>query len=101
MVTKLNFGTQFPTRRRGHDPTEMALEGLSSLDDRTYLISELHSAPHHYIKVTPKYFLRQVLWNTLALVGPKFFRAPALCRACAIICSHRKKSDDLLLMMKR
>ncbi|CAN0022408.1 unnamed protein product [Ascophyllum nodosum] len=52
VVKSLKFGTQFPTRGRRTQPTvNTELEGLSALEDRTYKIDKLHTAPHHYIKV--------------------------------------------------
>lgn len=56
MVKSLKFGTQFPSRGRRGKYSDFELEGLSALEDRTYSIEELHSAPHHYIKVA--FFVR-------------------------------------------
>lgn len=51
MVKSLKFGTQYPFRRKQEGRMEEVMEGLSALEDRTYLTESLHSAPHHYIKV--------------------------------------------------
>eukprot|EP00904_Undaria_pinnatifida_P013499 jgi/Undpi1/927/HiC_scaffold_10.g04391.m1 len=51
VVKSLKFGTQFPARGRRGSTQELDLEGLSALEDRTYITDTLHTAPHHYIKV--------------------------------------------------
>lgn len=52
VVKTLKFGTQVPVRGRRAIEPGVELEGLPALEDRVYSIDNLHTAPHHYIKVS-------------------------------------------------
>lgn len=52
VVKTLKFGTQVPVRGRRAIEPGVELEGISTLEDRLYSIDSLHTAPHHYIKVS-------------------------------------------------
>jgi Endoplasmic reticulum vesicle transporter len=52
IVNSLSFGSQFPTRNRVSLGVNSQLEGMLRMEAETFTTDVLHSAPHHYIKVT-------------------------------------------------
>ncbi|CAM9233585.1 unnamed protein product [Chrysoparadoxa australica] len=70
-VNHLSFGSQFPMRNRvARGELEGLLEGNMEVEGEEYSAPQLHSAPHHYIKVVSTFLGRE--WASMnSFMGSK------------------------------